>query len=308
MDDTSLSCAGSRPFSPKTIALIGKYQSREIAESLSLLARSLQERGISVLVEEATANVSDVNVDLCRWTRCDYAAIGKHADLAIVLGGDGTLLNAARNLAGFRVPLVGVNQGRLGFLTDIARTDMLTCIDDLLAGKFTPETRFLLAGDIVRENQVIASNLAFNEIVVDKGAIGRLIDFDLYVDGEFLYNLRSDGLIVSTPTGSTAYSLSANGPILHPQVTGILLVPLCPHSLTNRPVLVGDRNEIEIRIVRADDSRVHFDGQVTFDLKPGDAVRIRRSESSVCLLHPPGYSYFAMLREKLHWSRQPITS
>ena len=308
MDDTSLSCAGSRPFSPKTIALIGKYQSREIAESLSLLARSLQERGISVLVEEATANVSDVNVDLCRWTRCDYAAIGKHADLAIVLGGDGTLLNAARNLAGFRVPLVGVNQGRLGFLTDIARADMLTCIDDLLAGKFTPETRFLLAGDIVRENQVIASNLAFNEIVVDKGAIGRLIDFDLYVDGEFLYNLRSDGLIVSTPTGSTAYSLSANGPILHPQVTGILLVPLCPHSLTNRPVLVGDRNEIEIRIVRADDSRVHFDGQVTFDLKPGDAVRIRRSESSVCLLHPPGYSYFAMLREKLHWSRQPITS
>jgi NAD+ kinase len=218
------------------------------------------------------------------------------------------LLNAARNLAGFRVPLVGVNQGRLGFLTDIARADMLTCIDDLLAGKFTPETRFLLAGDIVRENQVIASNLAFNEIVVDKGAIGRLIDFDLYVDGEFLYNLRSDGLIVSTPTGSTAYSLSANGPILHPQVTGILLVPLCPHSLTNRPVLVGDRNEIEIRIVRADDSRVHFDGQVTFDLKPGDAVRIRRSENSVCLLHPPGYSYFAMLREKLHWSRQPITS
>ena len=308
MDDTSLSCAGSRPFSPKTIALIGKYQSREIAESLSLLAKSLQEREIAVLVEEATANVSDVNVDLCRWTRCDYAAIGKHADLAIVLGGDGTLLNAARNLAGFRVPLVGVNQGRLGFLTDIARADMLTCIDDLLAGKFTPEARFLLAGDIVRENQVIASNLAFNEIVVDKGAIGRLIDFDLYVDGEFLYNLRSDGLIVSTPTGSTAYSLSANGPILHPQVSGILLVPLCPHSLTNRPVLVGDRNEIEIRIVRADDSRVHFDGQVTFDLKPGDAVRIRRSENSVCLLHPPGYSYFAMLREKLHWSRQPIPS
>ena len=305
MDDTSLSCAGNCTFSPKTIALIGKYQSREIAESLSLLARSLQERGISVLVEEATANVSDVNVDLCRWTRCDYAAIGKHADLAIVLGGDGTLLNAARNLAGFRVPLVGVNQGRLGFLTDIARADMLTCIDDLLAGKFTPETRFLLAGDIVRENQVIASNLAFNEIVVDKGAIGRLIDFDLYVDGEFLYNLRSDGLIVSTPTGSTAYSLSANGPILHPQVTGILLVPLCPHSLTNRPVLVGDRNAIEIRIVRADDSRVHFDGQVTFDMKPGDAMRIRRSEDSVCLLHPPGYSYFAMLREKLHWNRQP---
>ncbi len=308
MNDTPHSCSCSRLFSPKTIALIGKYQSREIAESLSLLAKSLLDRGIAVLVEEATASISDVSVDLCRWTRCDYAAIGKRADLAIVLGGDGTMLNAARHLAGYRVPLVGVNQGRLGFMTDIARADMLTCIDDLLAGKFTPESRLLLSGDIVREGAVIASNLALNEIVVDKGAIGRLIDFDLYVDGEFLYNLRSDGLIVSTPTGSTAYSLSANGPILHPQVTGIALVPLCPHSLTNRPVLVGDRNEIEIRIVRADDSRVHFDGQVTFDLKPGDAVRIRRSEDSVCLLHPPGYSYFAMLREKLHWSRQPVTS
>lgn len=302
------SIAGRAGFSPKTIALIGKYQSREIAESLSLLAKSLHERGIEVLVEEATASVSNVSVDLCHWTRCDYVAIGQRADVAIVLGGDGTMLNAARHLAGYRVPLVGVNQGRLGFMTDIARADMLTCIDDLLSGKFSPESRMLLSGTIVREGHGVASNLALNEIVVDKGAIGRLIDFDLYVDGEFLYNLRSDGLIVSTPTGSTAYSLSANGPILHPQVTGIALVPLCPHSLTNRPVLVGDRNEIEIRIVRADDSRVHFDGQVTFDLKPGDAVRIRRSDDSVCLLHPPGYSYFAMLREKLHWSRQPVTS
>lgn len=295
-----------RKFSPKTIALIGKYQSREIAESLSLLAKSLHERRIVVLVEEATANISEEEHTARHWQRCDYAAIGERADLAIVLGGDGTMLNAARHLAQYRVPLVGVNQGRLGFMTDIARTDMLTCIDDLLAGRFSPESRMLLSGEIVRDGQVIASNLALNEVVVDKGAIGRLIDFDLVVDGEFLYNLRSDGLIVSTPTGSTAYSLSANGPILHPQVTGIVLVPLCPHSLTNRPVLVGDRNVVEIRIVRADDSRVHFDGQVTFDLKPADTVRIRRSEFSVRLLHPPGYSYFAMLREKLHWSRQPI--
>ncbi len=295
-----------RKFSPKTIALIGKYQSREIAESLLLLAKGLHERGIVVLVEDATASIFEDKNTACCWQRCDYAAIGERADLAIVLGGDGTMLNAARHLAQYRVPLVGVNQGRLGFMTDIARSDMLTCIDDLLAGRFAPESRMLLTGEILRDGQVIASNLALNEVVVDKGAIGRLIDFDLVVDGEFLYNLRSDGLIVSTPTGSTAYSLSANGPILHPQVTGIVLVPLCPHSLTNRPVLVGDRNVVEIRIVRADDSRVHFDGQVTFDLRPADTVRIRRSEFSVRLLHPPGYSYFAMLREKLHWSRQPI--
>ncbi len=292
------------PVAPKTIALIGKYQSREVAESLLLLAQNLHDRGIAVLVEKATAE----SVDLCCWPRCDYAAIGRQADLAIALGGDGTMLNVARQLACYGVPLVGVNQGRLGFMTDIARADMLTCIDDLLAGRFLPESRLLLSGDVVRDGNSVASNLALNEVVVDKGAMGRLIEFDLYVDGEFLFNLRSDGLIVSTPTGSTAYALSANGPILHPQVTGIALVPLCPHSLTNRPVLVGDRNEIEIRIVRAEDSRVHFDGQVTFDLKVDDAIRIQRSEHSVCLLHPPGYSYFAMLREKLHWSRQPVTS
>ncbi|MDR0380261.1 MAG: NAD kinase [Candidatus Accumulibacter sp.] len=292
-------------FPPRTIALIGKYQSREIMESLSLLAKSLRERGIEVLVEETTASLSDGDADAQVWTRCDHTGIGARADVAIVLGGDGTMLNAARHLARHRVPLVGINQGRLGFMTDIARTDMLDCVDDLLAGKFIAENRMLLSGEIVHKEQILASSVALNEVVVDKGAIGRLIDFDLYIDGEFLYNLRSDGVIVSTPTGSTAYSLSANGPILHPRVNGIALVPLCPHSLTNRPVLVGDHSTIEIRIARADDSRVHFDGQVTFDMKPGDAMRIRRSQDSVCFLHPPGYSYFAMLREKLHWSRLP---
>ncbi|MDR3299472.1 MAG: NAD kinase [Candidatus Accumulibacter sp.] len=296
-------------FPLRTIALIGKYQSREIVESLSLLAKNFHDRGVAVLVEDATAGLSaslpDTDAERQVWTPCGYVEIGARADAAIVLGGDGTMLNAARHLARYRVPLVGVNQGRLGFMTDIAQTDMLTCVDDLLSGKFTAESRMLLAGEIVRDGQVIASNLALNEVVVDKGAIGRLIDFDLYVDDEFLYNLRSDGVIVSTPTGSTAYSLSANGPILHPQVSGIVLVPLCPHSLTNRPVLIGDRNTIKIRIVRADDSRVHFDGQVTFDMKPGDTIYIRRSEDSVYFLHPPGYSYFAMLHKKLHWNRQP---
>ena len=283
--------------------MIGKYQSREIVESLSLLAKNLRDRGVGVLVDEAAASLSGAPAAQDIWTPCGHAEIGERADAAIVLGGDGTMLNAARHLARYRVPLVGVNQGRLGFMTDIARADMLTCVDELLAGRFMAENRLLLSGAIVRDGEAVASNVALNEIVVDKGAIGRLIDFDLSVDGEFLYNLRSDGVIVSTPTGSTAYSLSANGPILHPQVSGIALVPLCPHSLTNRPVLVGDRNVIEIRIVRADDSRAHFDGQVAFDMKPGDVMRIRRSEDSVCFLHPPGYSYFAMLREKLHWSR-----
>lgn len=304
MNNAPVSTSGVSLVSPETIALIGKYNSRAIVESLCLLAEDLHARGITVIVEEMTASLSDASLDLRRWESCDYAAIGARADLAIVLGGDGTMLSAARQLASFQVPLVGVNQGRLGFMTDIARSDMLTCIDDLLNGKFAPENRMLLVGEVLRDGKSIASSLALNEIVVEKGAIGRLIEFELFVDGEFVYNLRSDGLIASTSTGSTAYSLSANGPILHPDVTGIALVPLCPHSLTNRPILVGDRNRIEIRIVNAIDSRVHFDGQVTFDLRPDDIVRIRRSDASICLLHPPGYSYFAMLRQKLHWSEQ----
>ncbi|MEI7432250.1 MAG: NAD(+)/NADH kinase, partial [Betaproteobacteria bacterium] len=262
----------------KTIALIGKYHSQEISESLSLLAKDLHQRGLAVIIEQDTAINSEGLAEMRLWESCDFATIGKRADLAIVLGGDGTMLNAARQLARYQVPLVGVNQGRLGFMTDIARNDMLTCMDDLLSGKFVPEHRMLLDAEVLRGRETMVSSLALNEVVVDKGAIGRLIEFELFIDGEFIYSLRSDGLIISTPTGSTAYSLSANGPILHPHVLGIALVPLCPHSLTNRPILVSDRNEIEIRIVRATDSRAHFDGQVTIDLNPGDRVRIRRAQ------------------------------
>ena len=291
--------------SPRTIALVGKYHSPEIAESLRRLAEYLHERGISVFIERETAEHVGRQVDLARWVTCGFNDIGAHADLAIVIGGDGTMLNAARRLARYRVPLVGVNQGRLGFMTDIARSDMLTCMDHLLDGRFSTENRMLLDADVFRDGKEIAANLALNDVVVDKGAIGRMIEFELSIDGEFIYNQRSDGLIVSTPTGSTAYSLSAGGPILHPTLTGIALVPLCPHALTNRPIMVNDQVNIEVRIIQADDSRVHFDGQVTHDLQPGDSVRLKRSEYTICFLHPPGYSYFAMLRQKLHWSERP---
>ena len=298
------SCFGSYR-SPKTIALVGKYHSPEIAESLRRLAEYLHERGVSVFIERETAEHIGRQVDLSRWVTCGFNDIGAHADLAIVLGGDGTMLNAARRLARYRVPLVGVNQGRLGFMTDIARDDMLTCMDDLLDGRFTAENRMLLDAEVVRNGKEIASNLALNDIVVDKGAIGRMIEFELFIDGEFIYNLRSDGLIVSTPTGSTAYSMSAGGPILHPTLTGIALVPLCPHALTNRPIIVNDTANIELRVAQAGDARVHFDGQVTLDLEKDDCVRLRRSDYAICFLHPPGYSYFAMLRQKLHWSERP---
>lgn len=291
--------------SPKTIALVGKYHSLEIAESLRRLAEYLHERGITVFIERETSEHIGRIVDLSRWVTCGFNDIGAHADLAIVLGGDGTMLNAARRLARYGVPLVGVNQGRLGFMTDIAREDMLTCMEDLLDGRFALEKRMLLTAEVWRDGKEIAGNVALNDAVVDKGAIGRMIEFELFIDGEFIYNLRSDGLIVSTPTGSTAYSLSSGGPILHPTTTGIALVPLCPHALTNRPIIVNDRAEIELRITHAEDPRVHFDGQVTLDLERHDCVRLRRSDYTICFLHPPGYSYFAMLRQKLHWSARP---
>lgn len=290
---------------PRTIALIGKYHSPEVAESLRLLARHLHERGVAVVIEDETAQNVAAPVDDGLWLAASFEDIGLRADLAIVVGGDGTMLHAARCLARFGVPLVGVNQGRLGFMTDIASSDMLSCMEDLLAGRFVPEQRLMLDAEIDRDGREVGSNLVLNDVVVDKGAVGRMIELELYVNGEFIYNLRADGLIVTTATGSTAYALSANGPIMHPSLTGIGLVPLCPHALSNRPIVVGDRSEIELRVASGIAPRVHFDGQVTVDLQRNDSVRIRPSAHSICVLHPPGYSYFAMLREKLHWSERP---
>ncbi len=286
---------------PKTIALIGKFKSTETAETVAQFADELNKRGICVLLEAQTASVgkSIANVEIC-----DFYTIGERADLAIVIGGDGTMLNVARQLAWQQIPLVGVNQGRLGFMTDINKNTMIEALNALLAGLFTLEKRLLLQAEIWRDGACFATHLAVNEAVVEKGASARLIEFEVFIEREFVYNLRADGLIVSTPTGSTAYSLSANGAILHPQMAAIALVPLCPHSLTNRPLIIGEHSNIEIGIVRAQESRIHFDGQKTFDLKEGDLVRVARAENVLRLLHPPGYSYFSTLRKKLHWTEQ----
>ena len=196
-------------------------------------------------------------------------------------------------------------RARLGFLTDISREVALDKIGEILAGRYTEESRILLDAEVLRGGQRVFHTVALNDVVVNKGELGRMIEFDLRVDGEFVYTQRSDGMIVSTPTGSTAYALSANGPILHPSVEGIALVPMCPHALTARPITLPDHCCIEIVLLPPHDSRVHFDGQSRYDTRAGDTVRITRSPHRVRLLHPPGYSYFAMLREKLHWSSTP---
>ncbi|HUY02493.1 MAG TPA: NAD kinase [Rhodocyclaceae bacterium] len=284
----------------RTVALIGKYQSPDISGPLLALATFLESRGVTVLIEEGTA--LSLGAD---GKPASYETIGTRADLAIVLGGDGTMLNAARRLAEYRVPLVGVNQGRLGFMTDIARQDMIAGITALLEGEFSSEQRFLLDIEVLRGGSRVLHTLALNDVVVNKGDIGRMIELEVKVDGEFIYVLRADGIIVATPTGSTAYALSANGPILHPAVPGIALVPLCPHALSNRPITLCDQSKIEITLMPPHDARIHFDGQMRFDARAGDCVRVMRSRHAITLLHPPGYSYLAMLREKLHWSSSP---
>jgi len=277
------------------VALIGKLRSPEIAESLREVRGLLEARGCEVLVESETAK--DLGA-----RGAGYEAIGKGADLAVVIGGDGTMLAAARNLVGSRVPLIGVNQGRVGFMTDIGHDDMHAALSAVLDGKYTLEERALLDAEILRGKQSIIRAVALNEAVVGKGAQGRLIEFELSIDGEFVYKLRGDGVIVATPTGSTAYALSAQGPILHPAVPALALVPLNPHTLSARPVSVSDRSVIEITLVRSVDARAHFDGFALTDMAEGDRLVLRRSADVVRFVHPPGYRYFATLREKLRWS------
>lgn len=285
----------------QTVALIGKYKSPGIADQLLQLAKFLEQRGTSVLVDRLTAS----HLGHQAYPVLTLEEIGARADLAIVLGGDGTMLNIARTLAPHRVALVGVNRGRLGFLTDIYSGSMLDDIGDLLSGHYVVEERMLLAGEVMSGGRKVFDALAFNDVVVHRGMTGNMIEFEVRIDGQFVYTQRSDGLIVATPTGSTAYALSAGGPIVHPRLQVITLVPICPHTLSNRPVVVSSESTVEILMHGDSDSRVHFDSHSHCDLRDGDRVVVRRGADPVRLLHPAGHSYYHMLREKLHWSETP---
>ena len=277
------------------VALVGKLGSPEIASSLRELVAFLKKRGCETFIEKETAAAVGER-------GLDYEAIGASADLAVVIGGDGTLLTAARNLVRHRVPVVGINQGRVGFMTDIGHRDMQSGIGAILEGKYTIEDRAVLDAEIIRGRESVLRTLALNEAVVGKGSQGRLIEFELRLDGEFVYTLRADGMIVATPTGSTAYALSAQGPILHPAVPALALVPLAPHTLSARPVSVSDKSVIEISLKHALDARAHFDGLALTDMQQGDRLVLKRSSDVARFVHPPGYRYFATLREKLGWS------
>ena len=291
--------APGHPFS--TIALVGRYGSPGIAEPLQALARFLSARGHRVLLDRETAEATPVP----GYGAVPIDELGREAKLAIVVGGDGTMLSIARRLAPYGVPLIGVNQGRLGFLTDIALADMESALSAMLAGAYVEETRSLLDATLARASGQGEHALAFNDVVVNRGSLGSMIDCAVAIDGRFVYAMRGDGVIVATPTGSTAYALSAQGPIVDPVIAAILLVPVAPHAFTNRPIAVRDSVVIEIELLRGKDAGLHCDGQADFPLAEGDKVVVRRSEHRVRLLHPKDHDHFAMLRQKLHWSETP---
>jgi NAD+ kinase len=231
--------------------------------------------------------------------------IRQRADAAVIVGGDGTFLSIARTLATYDIPLVGINQGRLGFLTDIRLDEIDPNLINTLRGEHLNERRVFLEGQLIRDHTVIADHIALNDIVISRGIVGGMIELRVEVDGHFMYDLRADGLIVSTPTGSTAYALSAQGPILHPSLSGIVIVPVAPHALTNRPIALPAHCTIDIAVTGGKQTGVHFDMHINARAKLGDLIRIKVAPKPIHLLHPKRYDYFAMLRQKLHWSATP---
>ncbi|WP_151448405.1 NAD kinase [Lacisediminimonas profundi] len=285
----------------KSIAIVGKPLAAGISRTLFELAEFLRASGRTVWFESDTAR----SIKAAGYAALTPAEIGQQADAAIVVGGDGTMLGIARQLAPFNVPLIGINQGRLGFMTDIPCERMLPALTAMLEGDYESEQRSLLAGKVVRNGASIFDALAFNDVVVARGTGAGMVELRVDVDGHFMYNQRSDGLIVATPTGSTAYSLSAGGPLLHPSLGGVVLVPIAPHALSNRPIVVPDKSEIVIEVVAGRNVSVNFDMQSLARLEHRDQVVIRRSAHTVTFLHPHGWSYYHTLREKLHWNEYP---
>ena len=284
------------------IGLIGKTEDRQVTTSLHALIAYLEQRDVSILLDEALAGILPGSPH----TVVDRDTLAGSCDLAIVVGGDGTLLNAARSLAETGVAVLGVNLGRLGFLVDVSPDEMPAQLDKILAGDYSEDQRTLLHMTVTRDGRQLGESAALNDVVVHKKDIARMIELDTYIDRHFLNTNRSDGLIISTPTGSTAYALSGGGPILHPRLDAITLVPICPHTLSNRPIVLHDESIIEIVIHRGTlEATVSCDGQVNQSLEADDLITVRKHDHTLRLLHPQGHDYFAVLREKLRWSEQP---
>ncbi len=283
--------------------MVGKYQAEGILAHLQDLAKLIKSLGCEVFIEAGTAS----HLGLKDFQSKQVAEFSGSIDLTVVLGGDGTMLAIGRQLAGSNVPLVGINMGRLGYMTDIPIQDVATVLPKIIAGDYEADTRTLLDAVVLRNQKEINRALALNDVVVNRSGISGMVELAVSVNGSFMYNQRSDGLIVSTPTGSTAYALSAGGPILHPRVAGILLVPIAPHSLSNRPIVLPEDVMISIKVVEGHEVIVNFDMQSLTNLQSGDTIEVSQSKKTISLLHPRGHSDYKTLREKLHWNEYPST-
>jgi NAD+ kinase len=289
----------------RNVALIGKYQAvssgaagASSRQALERIADFLMAQNCEVVVEADTAS----NMGLSDYATMDVAQIGNSCDLCVVVGGDGTMLGIGRQLAQYGVPLIGINQGRLGFITDIPLDNFEATLKPMLAGVFEEDHRSLMQARVMRGGHCVFSALAMNDVVVNRGATAGMVELRVEVDGNFVANQRADGLIIATPTGSTAYSLSAGGPLMHPSIPGWVLVPIAPHTLSNRPIVLPNVSEVAIEIVAGRDASANFDMQSLASLMHGDRIVVTRSQYQVRFLHPKGWTYFDTLRQKLHWN------
>jgi NAD+ kinase len=285
------------------VALVGKYQVDGMQERLNDLAKLVSDHHCEVFIETATAS----HLGLTNYPTKQVEDFTNEIDLVVVLGGDGTMLGIGRQLAGSNVPLVGINMGRLGYMTDIPIQSVQTTLPKMIAGEYEADARTILDAVVLRNGKEINRALALNDVVVNRSGISGMVELAVQVNGSFMYNQRSDGLIVSTPTGSTAYALSVGGPILHPRVAGILLAPIAPHSLSNRPIVLPQDVVISIEVVDGREVIVNFDMQSQTDLQTGDTIEVRQSDKYITLLHPRSHSDYKTLREKLHWNEYPST-
>ncbi|ANG62328.1 NAD(+) kinase [Marinobacterium aestuarii] len=283
----------------RNVGLIGRLGSKSVIDTLKQLIRFLNDRGLNTVLDE---RISDTIPGHGQQT-CKQKMMGEICDLVIVVGGDGSMLGAARALSPSHVPVLGVNRGNLGFLTDISPADIEAKVAEVLEGKYTVESRFLLDLIVKREGEPIGEGTALNDIVLHPGKATRMIQFELFIEGQFVYTQRSDGLIVATPTGSTAYSLSGGGPIMSPKLDALVLVPMFPHTLSSRPIVVDGNSEL--KLVISDNNKtyptVSCDGQLSFSLAPGDVITIHKKPHKLKLLHPLNYDFYRTCREKLGW-------
>ena len=287
------------------VALIGKYQASGARAQCGAhdnvmegIGTFLESQGCKVFVEKSQTDP----VETGPYPALTVEEIGQQCDLGLVVGGDGTMLGIGRQLAPHDVPLIGINRGRLGFITDISLDNYQATLIPMLAGEYEEDLRTLMQAKVIRDGQSVFDTLAMNDVVVNRGATSGMVELRVTVGRHFVANQRADGLIIATPTGSTAYALSAGGPLLHPAVPGWVLVPIAPHTLSNRPVLLPDADEIVIELVGGRDASANFDMQSLASLAIGDRVVVRRSDFRVRFLHPRGWSYFDTLRKKLHWN------